>query len=97
MRKIPKLIKAFTLVEILIVIAIIGILSVTIFPKVNKALETSRDFARINGLKQIASALEFYKDSHGHYPLREPTDKEWAEINAHEKYKYSWGRYYNLE
>ena len=76
---------------------IIGILAAAIIPRVNGIMERARDLQRVNGLRTIATALEAYKDTHGHYPLREPTDKEWAEINAHQKYKYSWGRYYNLE
>ena len=88
---------AFTLVEILIVVTIIGILATAILPRVNGILERAKDLQRKTGLQQIAAALELYKDAKWHYPLREPTNEEWTEINAHEKYKYKWGRYYNLE
>lgn len=68
--------KAFTLVEMLIVLVIIGILSATILPRISGVLAKSRDLQRVNGLRQIASALQWYQDTHGHYPLREPTVDE---------------------
>ena len=39
-------------------------------------MERARDLQRVNGLRTIATALEAYKATHGHYPLREPTDEE---------------------
>ena len=95
--KIPVLHRAFTLIEMLIVVTIIGMLATAILPRVNGILERAKDLQRKTGLQQIAAALELYKDAKWHYPLREPTNEEWTEINAHEKYKYKWGRYYNLE
>ena len=60
----------------LIVVTIIGILAAAIIPRVNGIMERARDLQRVNGLRTIATALEAYKDTHGHYPLREPTDEE---------------------
>ena len=60
----------------LIVVTIIGILAAAIIPRVNGIMERARDLQRVNGLRTIATALEAYKATHGHYPLREPTDEE---------------------
>ena len=79
----------------LIVVTIITILT-AIIPRVNGIMERARDLQRVNGLRTIATALEAYKATHGHYPLREPTDKERETINTSWKYKLSWWRYYNL-
>lgn len=61
---------AFTLIEVLIVIALIGILSgtflVLINPKVQ--LEKARDSQRKSHLRQIQSALEVYRADCGVYP-----------------------------
>ena len=73
--KTPLLHSAFTLVEMLIVVTIIAILT-AIIPRVNGIMERARDLQRVNGLRTIATALEAYKATHGHYPLREPTDEE---------------------
>ena len=79
--KTPLLHRAFTLVEMLIVVTIITILT-AIIPRVNGIMERARDLQRVNGLRTIATALEAYKATHGHYPLREPTDKERETINT---------------
>ncbi len=51
-------IRAFTLVEIMIVVLVIGILLAIAIPNFNKARENSQTKACIANLKQIASAKE---------------------------------------
>lgn len=60
--------KAFTLIEILIVIAIIGILSSVILVSLNRAREKARDANRLSDMHQMQVALELYYDSFGSYP-----------------------------
>ncbi len=61
--------RAFTLIELLIVITIIGILAVAFIPRLAGASGRARDAQRKSDLQQIASALEFYaQDNGGLYP-----------------------------
>ncbi len=60
--------KAFTLIELLIVIAIIGILAVALLPNVLGAPATARDAGRKTELNSVAAALEQYKASNSDYP-----------------------------
>ena len=60
---------AFTLVELLIVITIIGILSVALIPRLLGAPERARDVQRKADLQALATALASYADDHtGNYP-----------------------------
>lgn len=52
--------KAFTLIELLIVIAIIGILATLIFVNVNVARKKARDAKRMADLKNLQTAVELY-------------------------------------
>jgi type II secretion system protein G len=60
--------KAFTLVELMIVIAIIGILAAALFPSMTSYLARGRDTARIADIKKIQWALDMYFIDMGKYP-----------------------------
>lgn len=62
--------KGFTLVEMLIVVVIIGILASALFPKITGYMERTRDLKRQTDLRNIAVALEMYRDHYGEFPLR---------------------------
>ncbi len=61
--------KGFTLVELLLVIAIIGILASVILVSLNRARERARDTRRVADLRQVALALEnYYEENNQIYP-----------------------------
>lgn len=60
--------RAFTLVELLISIAIIGILSSVVLANLQSSRSKARDAQRIATIKQIQTALEVYKVKNGTYP-----------------------------
>lgn len=61
--------KGFTLIEMLIVIAIIGILASIILVGLGTFRGRGRDARRISDVRQVQNALELYFNSKGAYPL----------------------------
>lgn len=59
--------KGFTLLELLIVIAIVGILSATILVALNGARDKANDARRKSDLAQAVRALNLYYDKHDNY------------------------------
>ena len=61
--------KGFTLAELLIVIAVIGILSAMIVVNISDSRRKARDAKRIADLKSIQTAVELYANQHaGQFP-----------------------------
>ncbi len=60
--------KGFTLVELLIVVAIIGVLSTLLTANFIGVRQRSRDAHRKSDLRQIQSGLELYRADEGSYP-----------------------------
>lgn len=82
--------RGFTLVEIIIVIAIIGLLTSVILFSVSKARQNTRDKVRKTDLAQAQLAIELYREAHGSYPSEcLPDTTAWAGPGPHSA---SWGR-----
>ena len=61
--------KAFTLVELLIVVIILGILAAVVIPQFSDASTDARVSAMVTNLGTIRGQLEFYRMQHnGNYP-----------------------------
>jgi type II secretion system protein G len=58
----------FTLMEIMVVIAIIGVLATMIAGNFIEANKKSRDAQRKSNMTQVKNALEAYYNDHGSYP-----------------------------
>jgi prepilin-type N-terminal cleavage/methylation domain-containing protein len=63
-----KLQKAFTLIELMVVVAIIAILTAIVIANLTQAKAKSRDAKRISDLNQIQLALELFFDRCNQYP-----------------------------
>lgn len=66
--RVSKPFRAFTLVELLAVIAIIGVLVGLLLPAVQAARESARRMTCSNSVKQWSMAVQNYMDSHGRIP-----------------------------
>ena len=63
-----SLIRAFTLIELLIVITIIGILAVALVPRISQGPAKARDVTRKADIGSISTALQAYFSDNGAYP-----------------------------
>lgn len=79
-RKITPRRSAFTLIEILVVLAIIGVLAAILFPVFSSARESARIATCSSNLKQAYLGIQMYmRDSNNRYPR--PTSKcGWASL-----------------
>ncbi|MEO1583245.1 MAG: prepilin-type N-terminal cleavage/methylation domain-containing protein [Planctomycetota bacterium] len=60
--------RAFTLVEILIVVVILGILAAVVVPSFANAVEPSRHSAFATSMRAFAQAMQFYRAENGAWP-----------------------------
>lgn len=69
--------RAFSLIELIVVIAIIGILAVLVTPQYQKFLARSESVACMNNLRQIGIAvLGYVGENNSKYPIIEPNPED---------------------
>ncbi len=60
--------RGFTLVEILVAIAIMGILAMIVFASFEDSRKKARDTKRMSDIQEIAASVAIYGASQGQYP-----------------------------
>jgi len=66
--------KGFTIIELVVVIAIIAVLSGIVVMNLTSMMAKARDAKRLSDMAQIQKALEMYKSDHGSYPANADND-----------------------
>lgn len=80
--------KAYTLIEMLMVVAIIGVLASSIIIGLGASRASARDARRITDLKNTQTVLELYYNKYGFYPragnIRDNSEQtiDWQELDT---------------
>src|SRR3989344_9069794 len=61
--------RAFTLIEILVVVAVIGVLSSLVLVYLRSSRESGHDARRLEDVNQLRTYLELYYTDHTRYPV----------------------------
>lgn len=74
--------RGFTIVELAIVIAVIGILTTISYVSYNGAIDRARNTQRLSDMKNITEALTIYRQSHKEFP-DEQVANSWENSSAY--------------
>lgn len=72
--------KGFTLVEIMIVLAIIGIIAGALFPQISSYINRGRDVTRLSDIKTLSAKFQNYMHDTESYPNNQ--NKDWVISNC---------------
>lgn len=72
--------KGFLISQMLVVVAVIGVLGAVVVTSVSEARKRARDTERIHGLNQIHGALQLYYADHKKYPKPDPETTTRADV-----------------
>lgn len=89
-RHLPRARPGFTLIEILVVIAVISVLAALVAPNVFRHVGTAKDAAARSQMEMLGAALDAYRLDNGRYPTtRQGLDALWQEP-THEPRPSGW-------
>lgn len=83
-----RLQKGFTMIELLIVIAVLGILAVAVLAAINpiEQINRGRDTGSRSDAEQLIGAIDRYYTANGYYPWQDEPDDDadtgWIEVDA---------------
>ncbi len=79
----------FTLVELMVVIAIIALLAAILFPNLTAAIQKGRVAAVISGARNLYTLMSTYYADHGYYPVDTAGNIDTSAISFNAK--WPWG------
>jgi prepilin-type N-terminal cleavage/methylation domain-containing protein len=88
--KIVRARRAFSLVEVLVVIAIVGLLAALLLPAIQASREASRRTVCANNLRQMGIALSAYHAAHRRFPVG---CTEWRSVPNSSARQLAWSAY----
>jgi len=69
--------RGFTIIELIVVIAIIGLIAAIVLSSFDTVQKKARDARRVSDIESVQKALELYYISHGRYPDPNPSACGW--------------------